>query len=106
MTYFISAFACNTSGVSDVKIMCEGITPQTPTNCSFNEGPLHSCENIVEHHLLIFLKSMKISLTGTLPLVLNSDVSPPGNHSVIIVAYNAEVSVSYRINEAFEPQGT
>ena len=43
----ISVIACNASGESDVKIECEGITPQISVNCSFNEGPLHPCKNIL-----------------------------------------------------------
>ena len=87
-----------------MKIVCGGITPQTPVNCSFNDGPLHPCENKIEH-IISLLQYKYISLTGSLPLILNSDVSPPGNYSVIIVANNAEVIVSYRIHEAFEPAG-
>ena len=43
----ISVIACNASGESDVKIDCEGITSQISVSCSFNEGPLHPCENIL-----------------------------------------------------------
>ena len=51
--------------------------------------------------------SIDTILTGTLPLVLNTDVSPPGNHSVKIVVNNAKVTVSYMINGDFvnEPAG-
>ena len=43
--------------------------------------------------------------TGTLPLVLNADVSPPGNHSVKIVVNNVNVTVPYMINGVNEPAG-
>ena len=36
---------------------------------------------------------------GSLPLVVNSDVTPPGNHSVrIITSTGAEATVSYTIS--------
>ena len=45
-------------------------------------------------------------LTGTLPLVITSDVSPPGNHTVRIVANNvAEDTVSFNISDTAEPTG-
>ena len=37
---------CSTSGITKVKITCEGIEPQVSLQCSFNGGPLHSCEII------------------------------------------------------------
>ena len=45
-------------------------------------------------------------LVGTLPLVLNSDVSPPGNHSIRVVANNsASQSVPYIISSTDQPTG-
>ena len=32
------------SGVSEVTISCSGIGPETPLQCSFDGGPLHSCK--------------------------------------------------------------
>ena len=46
-------------------------------------------------------------LSGTLPLVMTSDVSPAGNYSVRIVANNvAEDTVSYIISDSAEPTGS
>lgn len=43
---------------------------------------------------------------GTLPLVLNSDVSPPGNHSVRVVANNSSSqSVPCIISSTDQPTG-
>ena len=30
-------------GLSEVTIGCSGIEPETPLQCSFDGGPLHSC---------------------------------------------------------------
>ena len=44
--------------------------------------------------------------TGTLPLVMTSDVSPPGNHTVRIVANNVvEDTVSFNISATAKPTG-
>ena len=44
--------------------------------------------------------------TGTLPLVITSDVSPPGNYTVRIVANNVvEDIVSFNISDTAEPTG-
>ena len=44
--------------------------------------------------------------TGSLPLVLTSDVSPAGNHSVRIIASpGVEDIVSYIISDTAEPTG-
>ena len=32
------------NGVSEVTISCSGIGPETPLQCSFVGGPLHSCK--------------------------------------------------------------
>ena len=32
------------NGVSEVTISCSGIGPETPLQCSFDGGPLHSCK--------------------------------------------------------------
>ena len=42
---------------------------------------------------------------GTLPLVINSDVSPPGNHSIRVVANNSAQSFSYIISSTDQPTG-
>ena len=43
---------------------------------------------------------------GTLPLVLNSDVSPPGTHSVrVVTTSGASRSVSYIISDTDQPTG-
>ena len=89
--------ACSVSGVSDVKIECGGITPQTSLTCSFNQGPLHPCEIVA---LFIYFIYILLNIfAGTLPLLLNSDVSPLGKHSVRIVANDSEATVSYSIND-------
>ena len=45
-------------------------------------------------------------LIGTLPLVITSDVSPLGNHSVRIVASSgAEDTVSYTISDTADSTG-
>ena len=31
-------------GVSEVTIGCSGFGPETPLQCSFDGGPLHSCK--------------------------------------------------------------
>ena len=52
------------------------------------------------------MECITLSQKGTLPLVLNRDVSPPGNHSVRIVACSgAEDSVTYHIYSSAEPTG-
>ena len=44
--------------------------------------------------------------TGTLPLLITSDVSPAGNHSVrIVTSPGVEDTVSYTIRETAEPTG-
>ena len=92
-----------------MRIECEHVTTQTSANCSFNDGPYHPCEdassipffNIDTYNT----DPASHTATGTLPLILNSDVSPPGKHSVVIVANNDDVLVSYRINGTLEPAG-
>ena len=109
----VSALVCNASGDSDVTIECEHVTTQTPANCSFNGGPYHPCEDAFSIHFAYlpywyvqYLLCLSYG-TGTLPLILNSDVSPSGEHSVAIVANNDidNVLVSYRINETLKPAG-
>jgi hypothetical protein len=66
-----------------VVITCKEIAPLVPLQCSFSGGPLHSC---------------------TLPLVLTSDVSPAGRHSVrIVTTTGAEDTVSYTISDTTDP---
>ena len=92
-------------------IECEHVTTQTPANCSFKDGPYHPCENTSSIHFAHFNIDMcntfsaSHTATGTLPLILNSAVSPPGKHSVVIVANNDDVLVAYRINETLKPAG-
>ena len=83
-----------------MKIECEHLISQTlnPLYCSFNQGPLHPCKTIIQH-ISLGLNHLLHVLAGTLPLLLNSDVSPLGNHSVRIVANGSEAIVSYTINE-------
>ena len=56
----------------------------------------------------MFLARMKHLSTGTLPLLLTSDVSPVGNHSVrnVVNNVNAEDTASYIISDTAEPTGS
>ena len=54
----------------------------------------------------MFVFKMTNLSTGTLPLVMTSDVSPGGNHSVRIVdSSSGEDTVPYFINDAIKPSG-
>ena len=56
-------------------------------------------------HNQIFITHSIISV-GTLPLVLNSDVSPPGTHSVrVVTKSSASESVSYIISSTDQSTG-
>ena len=84
---------------------------QTSVMCSFNQGPLHQCENIFnrmfyDYYSRFQLITHSIILVGTLPLILNSDVNPPGNHSVRVVASSGvRRSVTYVISSTDQPTG-
>ena len=58
------------------------------------------------HKMQSLLPTTILWSIGTLPLVITSDVSPAGNHSVRIVASNdAEDTVSYIISDTADPTG-
>ena len=92
--------SCTRSGgISEVVIDCTDTQLPTTVQCSFNRGPQHPCNlthissaSTCIHSALLFI--------GSLPLVVNNDVSPLGNHSVtiIITSTGAEATVSYTIS--------
>ena len=59
------------------------------------------------HYLCSFAKQNFVATpTGILPLVLSSDVSPAGNHTLRIVTNtSAEGTVVYTIRDTAEPTG-
>ena len=60
------------------------------------------------HNQIINLYNITYSITpiGTLPIVLNSDVSPPGTHSVrVFTKSSASENVSYIISSTDRPTG-
>jgi hypothetical protein len=72
--------SCTSTGVTEVEINCSGVRADTTLQCSFDGRPLHRCR---------------------VPMVLTSIVSPPGNHSVRIVASTGgESTVPYYIATA------
>jgi hypothetical protein len=75
----MTGLMCSSSGNSEVTIECGGMETQVPLQCSFDGGPLHQC---------------------TVPMILTGSVSPPGNHSVRIVASTGgESTVPYYITD-------
>ena len=101
-------------------IDCVALEPQTTLQCSFNGGPLHSCEmyriTIISSSIKIYAQYFMNTLShesmhvyicvGSLPLVLTNDVSPPGNHSVRIVASTGpEATVPFFIDSNAVPTG-
>ena len=41
---FVTVFSCAANDVFGVTVDCSGVTPNTSLQCSFKNGPLHSCK--------------------------------------------------------------
>jgi hypothetical protein len=72
------SLSCTATGLSEVAINCSGVGPDTSLQCSFSGGPFHSCN---------------------LPILLTSNVSPPGSkfNVTILASTGGEDTVTYDI---------
>ena len=87
-------------GISEVVIDCTDTQLPTAVQCSFNRGPQHPCNLTHISSASTYIHSVLLFI-GSLPLVVSNDVSPPGNHSVrIIASTGGETTVSYTITTA------
>ena len=67
--------------------------------CSFNDGPLHSCK-LPDCRMWVLSGTTCLQCVGNVPMVLTSNVSPPGSYSVRIVANSGvEETVTYTITD-------
>ena len=69
--------------------------PGTFLECSFDNGPLHSCKDHVENNCTSFV----LNYTRFCSHGADADVSPPGSHTVRIVASFGDDTVSYIISD-------
>ena len=44
-----SGFSCTADGVTEVTIHCSGVGAETSLQCSFDNGPFHSCKPCMHH---------------------------------------------------------